>query len=121
MTCSTRKCKKKKLIFTIEDSYNSQIYNDKTKILQILKNFISNALKFTKVGSIELSIKNINEKSFKISVSDTGIGIAREKLSSVFNAFVQANGSISREYGGTGLGLSISKKNGGVYRCQDNT
>jgi len=100
----------KDILFTINDNFNAQIYNDKTKILQILKNFISNALKFTKKGSITLDIKILSSEKLKISVSDTGIGIASDKLQSVFNAFVQADGTISREFGGTGLGLSISKK-----------
>ena len=100
----------KKLSFIIEDNFNSQICSDKTKILQILKNFISNALKFTKIGSISLRIETLDEKKLQILVCDTGIGIKKEQLESVFNAFVQADGSISREYGGTGLGLSISKK-----------
>ena len=100
----------KKLSFIIEDNFNSQICSDKTKILQILKNFISNALKFTKTGSISLRIETLDERKLQILVCDTGIGIKKEQLESVFNAFVQADGSISREYGGTGLGLSISKK-----------
>ena len=100
----------KKLSFIIEDNFNSQICSDKTKILQILKNFISNALKFTKIGSISLRIETLDERKLQILVCDTGIGIKKEQLESVFNAFVQADGSISREYGGTGLGLSISKK-----------
>ena len=100
----------KKLSFIIEDNFNSQICSDKTKILQILKNFISNALKFTKTGSISLRIETLDERKLQILVCDTGIGIKKEQLESVFNAFVQADGSISRKYGGTGLGLSISRK-----------
>ncbi|MBL4730395.1 MAG: response regulator [Sulfurimonas sp.] len=100
----------KNLSFIIDDTFNAAIYNDKTKILQILKNFSSNALKFTKNGTICLEIKPLDATNFKISIVDTGIGIAAEKLQSVFNAFEQVDGTISREYGGTGLGLSISKE-----------
>ena len=100
----------KNLSFIVEDNFNSQICSDKTKILQILKNFLSNALKFTRIGSISLKIETLDETKLQILVSDTGIGIESKQLESVFNAFVQADGSISREYGGTGLGLSISKK-----------
>ena len=101
--------KEKGLAFHFEDKFQGSFVADKTKLLQVLKNFLSNAFKFTKEGSVTLKIKQ-EGKNISLSVSDTGIGIPQEKLDLVFEAFKQVDGSISREYGGTGLGLSISKK-----------
>lgn len=100
--------KDKKLSFLINDEFQSDFTADKTKLLQILKNLLSNSFKFTKEGSVSLSIRQEN-KNLIFEVSDTGIGIAQDKLDYIFEVFKQVDGSISREYGGTGLGLSISK------------
>jgi len=100
----------KDLDFIIEDRYDNNITTDKNKLGQIIKNFISNSLKFTKKGNITFVIDKARNDEVKIFVSDTGIGVAQEKLKAIFEAFQQADGSTSREYGGTGLGLSISKK-----------
>ncbi len=88
------------------------IKTDKMRIEQILKNLISNAIKFTSEGSVSLEIKkNPNDnKIVSFVVKDTGIGIPREKQPLVFEAFRQADGSTKRKYGGTGLGLSISRE-----------
>ncbi|MFT5851859.1 MAG: CheY-like chemotaxis protein [Colwellia sp.] len=102
--------KEKGLVFTTSDSYKGIIYSDRDRLAQIVRNMISNALKFTKHGTISLDIKGAKNNSIKISVSDTGIGISNDKLRSIFEAFQQADGSTSRIYGGTGLGLSISKE-----------
>ncbi|EQC50411.1 ATP-binding protein [Bacteriovorax sp. DB6_IX] len=87
---------------------------DVTRIRQILVNYISNAIKFTEKGSvtIEISPLEINPDSakIKISVIDTGIGIPREAQEKLFQAFTQADNSITRQFGGTGLGLSICSK-----------
>jgi signal transduction histidine kinase/DNA-binding response OmpR family regulator/CHASE3 domain sensor protein len=101
---------KKNLEFTTSDSYKGIIYSDRDRLAQIVRNLISNALKFTKQGTISLDIQSVKNNSIKISVSDTGIGISDDKLRSIFEAFQQADGSTSRIYGGTGLGLSISKE-----------
>ena len=88
------------------------IKTDKMRLEQILKNLISNAIKFTSKGSVTLEIKK-NPKDAKFisfSVKDTGIGIPREKQPLIFEAFQQADGSTKRKYGGTGLGLSISRE-----------
>lgn len=88
------------------------IKTDKMRLEQILKNLISNAIKFTAQGSVTLEIKK-NPKDPKFicfSVKDTGIGIPREKQPLIFEAFQQADGSTKRKYGGTGLGLSISRE-----------
>jgi signal transduction histidine kinase/CheY-like chemotaxis protein/CHASE3 domain sensor protein len=88
------------------------IESDKTRLEQILKNLISNAIKFTSNGSVSLEIQPDEKKSGMINfaVRDTGIGIAADKQHLVFEAFQQADGSTKRKYGGTGLGLSISRE-----------
>ena len=87
------------------------IKTDKLRLEQILKNLLSNAIKFTAVGSITLKVSNDESKQNVIfKVIDTGIGIAKDKLRMVFEAFQQADGSTQRKYGGTGLGLSISRE-----------
>ena len=98
----------KNLKFEIDDSFESTFYTDKVKLLQVLKNLLSNALKFTKDGTVSLKIYSEDKKLFLI-VKDSGIGIPPDKLETIFEAFKQVDGSISREFGGTGLGLSISK------------
>jgi CheY-like chemotaxis protein len=86
---------------------------DGNRISQILFNLVGNAVKFTDEGSVSVLLANggkgNGKKNLTISVTDTGIGIAEEKLSQVFGKFIQADPSITRRYGGTGLGLAISK------------
>lgn len=86
--------------------------SDKTKIKQILFNLISNAAKFTKQGSITLTVQRAEDNASNVvfRVVDTGIGMTREQLARMFQAFSQADASIARDYGGTGLGLMISKR-----------
>jgi signal transduction histidine kinase/DNA-binding response OmpR family regulator len=90
------------------------VKTDKQRVEQILKNLLSNAFKFTpKGGTVSISFDNrdqFNRKRIGISVADSGIGISPEKQQLIFEAFQQADGSTSRQYGGTGLGLSISKE-----------
>ncbi|WP_415398394.1 ATP-binding protein [Sulfurimonas sp. CS5] len=100
--------KDKKLDFEVKDSFNKSFIVDKTKLLQIIKNLLSNAFKFTKSGKVSLCIFKKN-RDIIFEVSDTGIGVPEAKLALIFEAFKQVDGSISRKYGGTGLGLSISK------------
>ena len=94
--------------FIIHDNYNDSFSTDKTKLSQVLKNLLSNAFKFTKEGSVSVELNKEND-NLLIIIKDTGIGIPKDKLVSIFDAFKQVDGSISREFGGTGLGLSISK------------
>ena len=96
----------------IIDTYNNTIKSDKHRISQILKNLISNALKFTSKGEINIEISKSDNQDLPIliNVKDTGIGIPKNKLTKIFEAFTQADGSTSRQYGGTGLGLSITKE-----------
>ena len=98
----------KELEFKVIDEYKGEILNDKDRLSQVLRNLISNALKFTHKGSITMKIEDSGDNGVKISVSDTGVGIPKDKIETIFEAFKQADGTTSREYGGTGLGLSIS-------------
>ncbi|MGV3601655.1 MAG: response regulator [Dyadobacter fermentans] len=88
------------------------IETDKMRMEQILKNLVSNALKFTSQGSVGITVKlqEGNERMLCFVVRDTGIGVAPEKQQHIFEAFQQADGSTKRKYGGTGLGLSISRE-----------
>ncbi|EOR96059.1 Signal transduction histidine kinase [Arcticibacter svalbardensis MN12-7] len=84
---------------------------DKMRFEQVIKNLLSNALKFTARGSVLMNVTSSNKRGFiNFSVKDTGIGIAKDKQNHVFEAFQQADGSTRRKYGGTGLGLSISRE-----------
>lgn len=102
--------KEKQLDFIIQDNYQAEFISDINRVSQILRNLLSNAFKFTQKGSVSLLITHTDNIAYpiKITVKDTGIGIAQEKQQLIFEAFQQGDGSISRQYGGTGLGLSIS-------------
>ena len=109
-----------KLIVDVSPDLPETAQTDIIRLEQVIRNLISNAIKFTDTGSITVKFAaapgNINyknpainkDKYFAISVTDTGIGIPPEKQRIIFEAFQQADGSTSRKYGGTGLGLSIS-------------
>jgi signal transduction histidine kinase len=86
-----------------------RIYTDHKKISQVLRNYISNALKFTQHGEVRVAARREGDM-VAFAVSDTGIGIAREHLGAVFNDFVQIDSPLQRKWRGTGLGLSLSKK-----------
>lgn len=94
--------------FHLNDEFGGSFIVDKVKLLQVIKNLLSNAFKFTKSGSVHVDL-TLESKNLVFKVSDTGLGIAKDKLEFIFEAFKQVDGSISRNYGGTGLGLSISK------------
>ena len=104
----------KKLQFNIniDEDVQKVIETDRLRVDQVLRNLLSNALKFTTEGSILLNIqKDAQKKDFIVfSVKDTGIGIAEDKQRIIFEAFQQADGSTRRKFGGTGLGLSISRE-----------
>jgi signal transduction histidine kinase/DNA-binding response OmpR family regulator/CHASE3 domain sensor protein len=82
---------------------------DFRRLEQILKNLLSNAVKFTDTGVVSLTLKRAGPRAVQFVVTDTGIGIAQEQQDAIFEAFQQADGTTSRNYGGTGLGLSISR------------
>lgn len=102
--------------FTLEIDENipNFLIGDPTKLSQIFLNLINNALKFTKNGEVKviLTVNEINEEftSIHFKIVDTGIGIPKEKMESVFDSFSQGSIEINRKYGGTGLGLTIVKK-----------
>lgn len=106
----------------VHEDVPSEIRSDRKRIEQILKNLISNAIKFTDSGSVTISFARPSEgtnlftsgltadKCLAITVRDTGIGIAPENQKIIFEAFQQVDGGTARKYGGTGLGLSISRE-----------
>jgi CheY-like chemotaxis protein/signal transduction histidine kinase/CHASE3 domain sensor protein len=102
----------KKLEFAVDIAPEcpTSIETDVQRLEQVLKNLLSNAFKFTEAGKVELAVRLAGDNKVALSVTDTGIGISEEQQGSVFEAFHQADGTISRRYGGTGLGLSISRE-----------
>ncbi|MDB2331446.1 ATP-binding protein [Alteromonas sp.] len=97
----------------IDKTVNTDVVGDAVRLLQILNNLVSNAIKFTQRGSVTVSLQRIeaskDSQRIALSVIDTGEGIEEVALSTIFDAFTQANSSISRTHGGTGLGLRIVK------------
>jgi signal transduction histidine kinase/DNA-binding NarL/FixJ family response regulator len=99
--------------YAVDPSVPLTLIGDATRLNQVITNLVNNALKFTEKGSVILRAKaKKTAAGFKvaISVSDTGIGIAKDKLDLVFDRFSQADQTITRRFGGTGLGLAISKR-----------
>ena len=86
------------------------IETDRMRIEQILKNLLSNAFKFTEQGRVRLTLSPVEGNRIALAVTDTGIGMSKEQQGHIFEAFHQADSTISRRYGGTGLGLSISRQ-----------
>ena len=115
---------KKNLEFhvTKEQDVPDIFFTDEKRFQQIIKNLLSNAFKFTEKGSVDLSIKQLEAKKqtkqmqeiskewIEISITDTGIGIPKDKHDLIFESFQQADGATVRKYGGTGLGLSICRE-----------
>ena len=105
--------KKIKLIKTFPQNYPDQLLGDPTRLRQILTNLVSNALKFTKEGQIDIYVgfKKIDQEHYDIvtTVNDTGIGMTPKQLKHLFDAFQQADQTTTRLYGGTGLGTCICK------------
>ncbi|MGN6522483.1 MAG: ATP-binding protein, partial [Actinomycetes bacterium] len=111
-------------LVTVDEGVPASVSTDEQRLRQVLKNLLSNAFKFTDAGQVRLHISAIDpgtqfgvttldEASGPVigfAVSDTGIGVAADKLRHIFEAFQQADGTTSRKYGGTGLGLSISRE-----------
>lgn len=85
------------------------VCGDCGRIRQILMNLVGNAIKFTTVGEVSVSMLSADNNFWVVQVKDTGIGIAPDRLQSVFESFTQADSAINRKYGGTGLGLTISR------------
>ncbi|MGW7256178.1 HAMP domain-containing protein [Streptomyces sp. NPDC054834] len=109
---------------TVGENVPREMYSDEQRLQQILRNLLSNAIKFTATGRVELRVNRVQDAEHRyvrdsdeviaFAVTDTGIGIAPEKLPVIFEAFQQADGTTNRKYGGTGLGLSISREIAGL-------
>jgi signal transduction histidine kinase/HAMP domain-containing protein/DNA-binding response OmpR family regulator len=102
----------KGLDFAVESDPGApaEIETDEQRLQQVLTNLLSNAFKFTDTGQVRLRMSGAEGGGVAFAVADTGIGIPPDKLKLIFEAFQQAEGSISRRFGGTGLGLSISRE-----------
>lgn len=97
------------LNWDVNEELNANFISDPYRIKQVLTNLVSNAIKFTPDGSVEVTGK-IEDSNIHISVIDTGIGISKTKHADVFKEFTQAHAGIEKKFGGTGLGLTISKR-----------
>lgn len=106
--------KKIKLFFEIDSKIDDFLIGDPTRLSQILINLIGNALKFTEKGYVELLVTQLHESEtdaqLEFSVIDTGVGIHRDKINSIFESFNQASNETTRKFGGTGLGLTITRR-----------
>jgi two-component system, sensor histidine kinase and response regulator len=102
------------LVCHIDPEVPTGVIGDRTRLRQIIVNLIGNAIKFTSEGEVVLDVRCLCQEQdgvdVQFAVRDTGIGIPREKLDSIFDAFEQADTTTTRKFGGTGLGLAISKK-----------
>ncbi len=102
------------IIITVDKNVPVALIGDPLRINQIIINIVSNAVKFTQKGEVVIKVESVikSGQNAKIlfSVTDTGIGIEAEKMKNLFDAFTQADGSITRKFGGTGLGLAICKR-----------
>ncbi|GMQ24012.1 hypothetical protein Aoki45_06940 [Algoriphagus sp. oki45] len=103
-----------KIYCEVDESIPQVIYGDALRLGQVMNNLVSNAIKFTEKGFVRIQISREfvqgNLTEIKFTFEDTGIGIPKEKVKSIFEAFTQASSSTSRKYGGTGLGLAIVKR-----------
>jgi PAS domain S-box-containing protein len=106
--------KNNKIVCEINDNLPEFVIADETRLLQILSNFTSNALKFTENGTIRIKADLVEKRGkfnrIKVEIIDSGIGITEENLKMLFNAFQQVDNSTKKSFGGTGLGLAISKE-----------
>ena len=98
----------------IEPSVSNDLVGDPTRLRQVLLNLLGNAIKFTETGNVSLKVEPDGDISaptaLRFTVSDTGMGIAKNKLAAIFERFTQADSSTTRRFGGSGLGLTISKR-----------
>lgn len=98
------------LLFEEPDNVPDQLYTDHKKLSQILRNFVSNALKFTAQGQVRVAARYEGGENITFTVTDTGIGISPEDQAMLFNDFVQVDSPIQKRLRGSGLGLSLSRK-----------
>ena len=99
-----------RLYFTIDKQIDFAFFSDPLRLTQVITNLVSNAIKFTPKGSIHIEAKLKGESALQLSVKDTGIGIPKDKLGTIFDQYEQVRTKVQKKYKGTGLGLSISKK-----------
>ncbi|MCO7200165.1 MHYT domain-containing protein [Pseudoalteromonas sp. OANN1] len=99
-----------KLELTMSHSLHQTYHGASDRLRQVLVNLLGNAIKFTAQGSVELSVESSHDDYVLFKIADTGIGIANDRLDSIFNPFEQADESMSRRFGGTGLGTTISRQ-----------
>jgi signal transduction histidine kinase/ActR/RegA family two-component response regulator len=102
--------KQLQLHYSVDDKINFAFFSDPLRLTQIITNLVSNAIKFTAKGSIHFEAKLKNKNTFQLIVSDTGIGIPKDKLKTIFAQYEQVRTKVQKKYKGTGLGLAISKK-----------
>ncbi len=106
--------KRLKIVTQIAPDLPNNIIGDPFRLRQVITNLMSNAIKFTQEGIIQISLELLESYSGHLSllfvIEDTGIGIPKDKIDSIFSSYTQAEGSITRKYGGTGLGTTISKQ-----------
>ena len=98
------------LVLDMDSSVPESVHGDAQRLKQCLTNLVGNAIKFSPRGLIVLTVRALGGDMLEFSVSDCGIGIPAEKRESIFDAFSQADGSITRQFGGTGLGLTITRR-----------
>ncbi len=96
-------------LHVIADLQNTNVINDSVRLRQVLVNLISNAIKFTETGSVQVEVQELSLDRLAILVKDTGIGISPEELEHIFEEFRQIDQTTTRKYPGTGLGLAITK------------
>ncbi|MEK0159831.1 MHYT domain-containing protein [Pseudoalteromonas piscicida] len=99
-----------KLELTMSHSLHQTYHGASDRLRQVLVNLLGNAIKFTAQGGVELSVESYQDDYVLFKIADTGIGIANDRLDSIFNPFEQADESMSRRFGGTGLGTTISRQ-----------
>lgn len=92
----------------LPDTFPSRVSADALRLRQVLTNLLSNAIKFTNTGEVVIELSRLDQQ-YVLQVTDSGIGMSDEQIGRIFNAFGQADGSITREFGGTGLGLTITQ------------
>lgn len=98
------------LSLTLAPGCPAWVRGDPVRLRQMMINLIGNAIKFTATGSVQVLVSAVEPGSIRLAVKDTGIGIAPEKLQTIFDPFIQADGSHTRHFGGTGLGLTITRR-----------
>ena len=114
LVCTSDACQGIEFLVSVDADVPRRLTGDPLRLQQVLSNLANNAVKFTSSGEVVLKVKRVNANPYRVklefTVSDTGIGIAREKISALFNPFTQADGSTTRRFGGSGLGLTICQR-----------